>query len=83
MPIFHSTSQEYCTHHLCVAGSSLSSMLAHRCEKRQQSRREQSGGGSYQELEEDILDDEGMIDESKLGPPFGIDINGHSLVSRL
>ena len=59
---------------------SLSPMLSHRCEKRQQSR-EQSGGTSYQELEEDILDEEGMIDESKLGPPFGIVINGHSLVS--
>ena len=88
MPIFHGTSQEYIIllstppRYTCTCITFLPLMLAHRCEKRQQSRREQSGGSSYEQLEEDILDDEGMIDESKLGPPFGIVINGHSLVSR-
>ena len=34
-------------------------------------------------LEESNEDDEYLMDESKLGPPFGIVINGHSLVRKV
>ena len=41
--------------------------------------RERENGGL---LEESNGSDDDMMDESKLGPPFGIVINGHSLVSK-
>ena len=64
---------------MCWSVLSLASSLSlhvHRCEKRQQ-----EGGGTDEGLEESGGDDHGIIDDSKLGPPFGIVINGHSLVS--
>ena len=60
----------------CVDSNCTVPFLDNRCEERQ---REQgrSGGGREERSEEE----EYLIDESKLGPPFGIVINGHSLVS--
>ena len=51
-------------------------LLENRCEERQ--KKEGESGGKERSEEEEYL-----IDESKLGPPFGIVINGHSLVSWL
>ena len=48
-----------------------------RCEQRKVA----DGEGNGELLDENNQDDGYIIDESKLGPPFGIVINGHSLVS--
>ncbi len=42
--------------------------------------RERNGGLLEEDHENESEDD--PMDESKLGPPFGIVINGHSLVSK-
>jgi hypothetical protein len=42
--------------------------------------RERNGGLLEEDHENENEDD--PMDESKLGPPFGIVINGHSLVSK-
>ncbi len=43
--------------------------------------RERGNGALLEESNES--DDDCLMDESKLGPPFGIVINGHSLVRKL
>ena len=52
----------------------VSANIANRCE-------EQNGEERGELLGQSNGDGEHIIDESKLGPPFGIVINGHSLVS--
>ena len=54
-------------------------LFVYRCEQRRAKELEKGGAPS----DENNQDDEYTIDESKLGPPFGIVINGHSLVSIL
>ena len=54
-------------------------LFVYRCEQRRAEELEKGGAPS----DENNQDDEYTIDENKLGPPFGIVINGHSLVSIL
>ena len=49
-----------------------------RCEDKKKKRERENSGL----LEESNESEDDLMDESKLGPPFGIVINGHSLVRK-